>query len=283
MPFLPNLTFLRYFYSACKHSSITKAAQENFVTQSAISQGIKRLEIELGRKLLSNRKNAFELTNDGVLLFRKSESIFDIFVDVEDLFNEKSKVYRGKLTFASSHSFALTLLPAYYQLLFQQYPEIEPVLRLGHAGVIREWIANGEIEFGIIVAREKDFLSFHSEMILQGRYGLYTAKAKKKPRLDTLLISTDRYEDAFLLEYLKKRGKKFPKTIEILSWEVIAGMVEQGLGVGILPDYVALRYNLEPLSITIPVVKYDIIAISSKNKGLTRNARKFIELISAKK
>lgn len=282
MPFLPNLTFLRYFYSACKHNSVTKAAQENFVTQSAISQGIKRLEIELGRKLLSNRKNAFELTNDGVLLFRKSENIFGIFTDVEDLFNEKSNVYRGKLNFATSHSFALTLLPNYYQLLLKQYPEIEPVLRLGHPGIIRDWIANAEIEFGIILAREKDRVSFHSETIFRGRYGLYVAKARKKPRLDTLLISTDCYEDAFILEHLKKRGKKFSKTIEILSWEVIAGMVEQGLGVGILPDYVAQRYKLEPFSMTIPVVKYDIIAISSKNKGLTRNARKFLELISAK-
>jgi len=282
MNFFPNLSFLRYFYSAAKHNSITKAAQENHVTQSAISQGIKKLEIALGKKLLSNRKNVFELTNDGLLFLSKCDGIFSVFADVEDLFNEKSNIYRGQLTFAASHSFALTLLPLFYQTLLLKYPEVKPVLHLGHAGIIREWISSSKVEFGIIVAKDQDALIFNVQPILKGKYGLYVSKKKnKKSESNIVLISPDSYEDAQILNSLKKHLKKNLKVIEILSWEVIAAMIEQGLGIGVLPDYVAQRYNLVSLSMPIPSLHYNLIAISSKNKGLTRNAQMFINLISS--
>lgn len=279
MKFLPNLNFLRYFYSAGKHQSVTKAAEENFVTQSAISQGIKKIELELGKNLISNKKNHFELTHEGMLLLEKCESIFSLFSNIEDLFNEESNVYKGKLIFATSHSFAITLLPFHYKNLFQQHPDVEPILRLGHAGIIREWISKGEVEFGIIVAKEKDFLAFHHQPILQGHYGVYKAKKGTKQILNRLIISEDSYEDNLLLSHLKKKRKTIPPVIEVLSWEVIANMIEQGLGEGILPDYVARRYGLRPVSVDIPAIPYKIIAISSKNKGLSRNARMFIDLM----
>ena len=76
---LPNIHFLKYFYSAGKHLSMSKAAAENFVTQSAISQGIHKLELELGIQLISSRKNKLELTSDGELLLDKCENIFSLF------------------------------------------------------------------------------------------------------------------------------------------------------------------------------------------------------------
>jgi len=46
---IPNVTFLRYFLSAGQSKSISKAAQENFVSQSAISQAISKLEMTFSR------------------------------------------------------------------------------------------------------------------------------------------------------------------------------------------------------------------------------------------
>src|SRR5262245_8187784 len=143
MKYLSNITFLRYFYSAGKHRSMTKAAKSNFVTQSAISQGIDKLEKSVGKKLLSARKNRFELTAEGELLLAKCESIFSLFEELEDLFNESEGVYRGKFSFATSHSFAISLLPLHYKQLFDLHPAIEPILRLGHSGIVRDWVTNG--------------------------------------------------------------------------------------------------------------------------------------------
>lgn len=279
MKHLPNINFLRYFYSAGKNKSMSKAAAENFVTQSAISQGIDKLEIELGKKLLTNRKNRFELTSEGELLLDQCERILSIFSDIEDSFNEKESVYRGKLSFATSHSFAISLLPIYYQRLFRLHPSVEPILRLSHSGIVREWVSKGDVNFGIILAKEKDRLTFKTQTILQGKYGIYKTKQSVKSSDDRLIISEESNEDQLIINYLKEKKGKIPSILSVLSWEVIANMVQQGLGMGIIPDYVAKRHHLVPVRFAIPSIPYQIIAIWSQNKELSRNAKMFIELM----
>ena len=205
MRYLHNITFLHYFYSAGKHRSMTKAAQSNFVTQSAISQGIDKLEKTFNKKLLSNRKNRFELTSEGELLLAKCETIFAQFEELEDLFNEKEGVYKGKFSYATSHSFAISLLPLYYQQLFLRYPAVEPILRLGHSGIVRDWVLSGEVEFGIILKREKDPHTFKIHEILQGKYGIYKSKMPSKAILNKLIISEDSHEDKLIIKHLKGR------------------------------------------------------------------------------
>lgn len=64
MKFVPNSTFLRYFLSAAQFKSISKAAKENFVSQSAISQAINKLETALSKQLITHEQNRFQLTAD---------------------------------------------------------------------------------------------------------------------------------------------------------------------------------------------------------------------------
>jgi DNA-binding transcriptional LysR family regulator len=62
---LPPLELLLAFDSAARHLSFTKAADERFLTQSAISRQIKALEDDLGAPLFRRRHRALDLTDDG--------------------------------------------------------------------------------------------------------------------------------------------------------------------------------------------------------------------------
>ncbi len=66
---LPPLDLLATFESAAKHLSFTRAGEERFVTQSAISRQIKTLEEELGVALFARRHRALALTADGRRLY----------------------------------------------------------------------------------------------------------------------------------------------------------------------------------------------------------------------
>ncbi|WP_226996159.1 LysR family transcriptional regulator [Candidatus Protochlamydia sp. W-9] len=59
-----------------RQKSISKTAKENFVSQSAISQAIHKLEITLGKHLISHEKNRFQLTIVGLLLLDNCKQIF---------------------------------------------------------------------------------------------------------------------------------------------------------------------------------------------------------------
>ena len=66
------LNQIRYFQSVVRLGSFTAAAEEHFISQSAISQQIKALEDELGVALLNRRKRSFTLTEAGEYFYKKS-------------------------------------------------------------------------------------------------------------------------------------------------------------------------------------------------------------------
>lgn len=63
---------IKYFQSVVRLGSFTAAAEEHFISQSAISQQIRALEEELGVELLDRKKRSFTLTPAGEFFYRKS-------------------------------------------------------------------------------------------------------------------------------------------------------------------------------------------------------------------
>lgn len=63
---------IRYFQAVVRCGSFTEAAEECFISQSAISQQIQALENELGVKLLNREKRKFSLTPAGEHFYQKS-------------------------------------------------------------------------------------------------------------------------------------------------------------------------------------------------------------------
>ena len=63
---------LNYFQSVVRLGSFSAAAEENFISQSAISQQVQSLERELGFALLVRKNRSFSLTPAGEYFYRKS-------------------------------------------------------------------------------------------------------------------------------------------------------------------------------------------------------------------
>jgi LysR family glycine cleavage system transcriptional activator len=70
---LPALDFFRGFEAAARHLSFTRAAEELFVTQSAISRQIHALEERLGAKLFTRRNRGLALTEAGQQMYRATD------------------------------------------------------------------------------------------------------------------------------------------------------------------------------------------------------------------
>lgn len=70
---LPPLELLPAFEAAARHLSFTKAGEELFLTQSAVSRQIQALEEDLGCKLFERRTRALLLTEQGQVLFRVAQ------------------------------------------------------------------------------------------------------------------------------------------------------------------------------------------------------------------
>lgn len=107
---LPSLDNLKGFEAAARHLSFTKAANELFLTQSAISRQIQSLEEQLGLKLFRRGIRSLRLTPEGQLLYKETvESLNRLNQLCQNL---KARRKRPKVMVSASISFAsLWLLP----------------------------------------------------------------------------------------------------------------------------------------------------------------------------
>lgn len=76
---LPSLDLLRGFEAAARHLSFTRAAEEMFLTQSALSRQILALEEQLGARLFERRHRDLRLTDAGQLLHATAKSMLEEF------------------------------------------------------------------------------------------------------------------------------------------------------------------------------------------------------------
>ncbi len=83
---------IKYFQSVVRLKNFTKAAEENFISQSAISQQIQALEKDLGVKLLLREGRKFSLTPAGEFFYRKSLVLVN---DFDRICRETLKIATG--------------------------------------------------------------------------------------------------------------------------------------------------------------------------------------------
>jgi DNA-binding transcriptional LysR family regulator len=81
---LPPLELLPAFEASARHLSFTKAGEELFLTQSAVSRQIQALEESLGCKLFERRTRALLLTEQGQVLYRMAQGVLQEVHDVAE-------------------------------------------------------------------------------------------------------------------------------------------------------------------------------------------------------
>lgn len=111
---LPPLNALKAFESAARNLSFTKAADELFVTQAAVSHQIKSLENYLSIKLFHRKNRALLLTEEGQSYF---QDLRDIFVHMQEATDRLLAMgAKGAITVATPPSFASQwLVPRLYE------------------------------------------------------------------------------------------------------------------------------------------------------------------------
>jgi len=107
---LPALDLLVGFESAARHLSFTKAGEELFLTQSAVSRQIKELEDQLGAPLFQRRHRALALTDAGHQFHAAAAQVLTTMRAATDRLRAQSG--RKTLSVTTTHSFAaLWLIP----------------------------------------------------------------------------------------------------------------------------------------------------------------------------
>lgn len=137
---------IRYFQAVVRNNSFSEAAEECFISQSAISQQIQALEHELGVQLLERKNRKFSLTSAGEYFYRKS---LILIADYEQLCRETLKIAR-----AGAAAFRIGYLRSYsgnelHQALedfTQKYPDVPVTIESGNHEELKELLGEEKVD-----------------------------------------------------------------------------------------------------------------------------------------
>lgn len=269
-----NLAHMKYFVDAARMGSITKAATQNRVSQSAVSQAITSLERMTGQTLLVHQRNKFSLSGEGELLFALLCPILDKLQAVEDAFFSPNMPPQGEVEIVCPRSVAMSLLAPKLKGLKESYPLLVPRLRMYTPDVARERLLSASTEIAFLIDNV-DLSVFETALMHEGAFRLF--RSKRFPHLpEHIVMFTDERREVSLFKraYQEAYGRPLETYLEATSWDVIARFVDQGIACGYLPDYVAQAFpDLEPIDLKIPGLTYRIFATAKSFDTLSRNAK----------
>lgn len=292
-----NLNQLKSFHKVAVIGSFTKAARELFLTQPAVSQHIQLLEHDLGITLFDRSGKKVQLTSEGDILLSYTKQLFDLFEEIETLFDHLQDLKKGKITIGSTAVIGTYFLPGIIGRYNRQYPGIEINLRMGNSHNILNMTLEGKVDLGfagwitdhsrresILIHREKLLVVASSDSPITSKKSVSIAELGKIPFIW-------REKGTQTRELVERWFEKFgdanypQKSIELQSVEAAKRTVVEGYGISVIPEiavrreiHVGLlkRINLEGFDLT-----FNYYLFYLKGKILSKAAFAFLEMLSS--
>lgn len=287
-----TLQQLRLFESVARHGSYTRAAEELFLTQPAVSIQIKRLENQAGLPLFEKIGKKIFPTTAGKAMYEASLDILNRVEDLSNSFEELKGTVKGSLQ-VSVVSTAKYFIPNLLGAFLQQYPEVEPKLKFTNRARIIERLMNNDDDF-VIMGQVPEDENLEAHPFMNNIIGIiapanHPLANKKNIPIEELVNhrflnreigSGTRY---VFDQLLKKHDLQVEPYMELGSSEALKQAVMAGLGITVLSLHsIELERELNKLTI-LDVEGFPLrrrwYAVHLKGRKLSLVARTFLEFI----
>lgn len=243
-----NITWLRTFCTLVEVGHFTRTAERLHMTQSGVSQHIRKLESQLDVDLLIRQGKQFSLTDAGEELYREAGDILQRLANLEQRIGE-DPAYAGLVRLMSPGSVGLKLYPQLLTLQ-QQYPQLVIDYRFAPNSDIERALANHDIDIGFMTDVSDDE-GISCQSIAQEALILVTPAMTDQPSWETLIalgfidhpdgahhasmLLSANYSEFQHINDFKKKG--FSNQIGL-----ILEPVSRGLGFTVLPAHAVAAY-----------------------------------------
>jgi DNA-binding transcriptional LysR family regulator len=146
-----DLVQLRSFLAVEQMASFTLAAERLGLGQSTVSQHIRRLEADLGRKLVERDTHHVSLTADGEALLGPARAMLSLDGQVTSLFAERS--LHGRLHLGVSEDFVMSRLPAVLEDFTRAHASVDLELTVALSGTLYQMQDEGALD--LVLAKRR--------------------------------------------------------------------------------------------------------------------------------
>lgn len=144
-----DLAQLEVFLTVARERRFSRAAEKLFRTQSAVSQSIRKLELEIGEPLFDRSSRDGVLTDAGRVLQEYAEKLVNLRQDAHVALAEMRELQKGKLTIAANEFTALYLLPVLAEFR-RLHPAVKITVRRSLGSHIPDDVLKHDVELGVL-------------------------------------------------------------------------------------------------------------------------------------
>jgi DNA-binding transcriptional LysR family regulator len=282
---------LAYFVAVAEERSFTRGAARVHVVQSAVSAAIGRLERELGGALFDRAGRRIALTDAGAALLPAARAALAAAQAARDVVDEVHGGLRGIVTVGTMLSTGPVDLAGVLGHFHAQHPEVLVRLRQapGGSGEHVQALRDGTLDLALVglaarpppgihvtpLAREKIRLVCNRDHALARRRTVTRGQLAEETFVDFPSGFGVRgiVDDAFA-----ELGIQRAVSFEVSSYDAVAGLVRNGLGVAFLPASGARAMgDLHPVDLKDVALAWTISVATSSGRRLSAAARALLE------
>ncbi len=238
---------LQVFYTVAKQLSFTKAADQLFMTQPAVTFQVKQLEEQFNTRLFERRHGRITLTAAGKLVMNYAEKILGLSEEMETRVGELTGAVNGPLLLGASTTIAEFILPQILGEFKAHYPQVRAHMAVANSETIENRVADHSLDLGLVES-PAHLPSVHIEVVCEDELVLICApshKLAKLKRVEPRQIVAEPYVNRELGSGTREFIDNYLKTCEVApedlnivmelgSPEAVKGVVETGIGVSIM-------------------------------------------------
>lgn len=285
-----DINQLEVLVAVAQEKSFSRAAELLNRTQPAVSQAVRRLELDIGEQLFDRSSKDGTLTSAGEILLEYAKQMLNLRRDAESAVRELRGLNIGKVTLSANEHTVFALLPM-IALFREEHPNIKVEVRRGVASRIPTEVLGREVEIGAISFKPEDeavkavaIVLDELALIVAPAHPLATQKTVSIRELGSEIFIAHNAVSPYrakVLQTFEKFRTPVNIAIELPSLEAIKRLVEQNVGVALVPRLTAQaeieRGQLIALSVKEMRLERRLHLIYRRNSTLSHAAQAFLQ------
>jgi len=248
----PDLSSLALFIRVAESRSLTRAAEASHIALAAASRRIAMLEHQFGVQLLYRTARGVELTPAGsALLFHARQLLGHVDVMRAEI-SDYSRGLKGMVRIHANASALAQYLPDDLASFAVKHPAIGISLAEERSGAIVDALRSGATDVGIVMEGAEseglELFEYRTDVLCVVVPKTHAIKDKKLAFAklldqDFVGLESSTVISQLMLAQAQQAGIPLRLRVQVKSFDVVARMVQAGLGIGVLPEDAARAFS----------------------------------------
>ena len=289
-----NLEYYKVFYYVAKTGSLTQAAAILSISQPAVSQSVKLLEVQTGTKLFTRVSKGVRLTAEGKMLYHYVSKGYEQIETGEQKLKQMLNLELGEIRIgASDMTLQFYLLP-YLERFHEKYPAIKVIVTNAPTPETLLNLQNGQIDFGVVSSPFTTTESMETiavrdieDIFVCGRrfisYKNKTLDLSELENLPIICLEGRTSTRSYLDYYLSSNGVLIHPEFELATSDMIVQFALRNLGVGCVVKDFALPFlqsgKLFELRFNKMIPKRQFCIVTEHKNPLSAAAKNLLDII----